>query len=152
MGIDHSIEHEGIDRTDTALPGQQEAFADAVIAIGKPVVLILSNGGAVAIDNIIAGSMAIVEAFNPGVVGSHALATTLFGDANRWGKLPITLYPHEYIHQQPMTNYNMAKAPGRTYKVSSAVWPLSWKDVTGRPVSAVTSYILIRQPGAFCLS
>ena len=32
------------------------------------------------------------------------------------GKLPITMYPHEYIQQQPLTNYDMSVAPGRTYK------------------------------------
>ena len=32
------------------------------------------------------------------------------------GKLPITMYPHEYIKQQPLTNYDMSVAPGRTYR------------------------------------
>eukprot|EP01126_Amoeba_proteus_P002860 TRINITY_DN10928_c0_g1_i7.p1 TRINITY_DN10928_c0_g1~~TRINITY_DN10928_c0_g1_i7.p1 ORF type:complete len:672 (+),score=96.86 TRINITY_DN10928_c0_g1_i7:1352-3367(+) len=53
LGIDRTIEHEGVDRVDTALPGLQELFALQVLAVGKPVVLILCNGGALAIDNLI---------------------------------------------------------------------------------------------------
>jgi hypothetical protein len=84
MGIDKSQEHEGIDRIDTALPGQQEPFALQVLALKKPTVLILSNGGALAIDNLVAGPNAIIEAFNPAVLGPTALAQTLFGEYNRW--------------------------------------------------------------------
>jgi hypothetical protein len=55
LGNDKSQEHEGIDRPDTALPGQQESFAAKVLALGKPTVLVLSNGGALAIDALLAG-------------------------------------------------------------------------------------------------
>lgn len=116
LGIDKTIEHEGVDRTDTALPGLQEAFAQQVFAANKRVVLVLVNGGPLAIDNLVASAAAIVEAFNPAVMGPVALADTLFGRANRWGKLPYTMYPHAYITQQNMTNYDMAAGPGRTYK------------------------------------
>jgi len=116
------VEHEGQDRTDTALPGIQEAFALKVLALNKPTVLVLTSGGALAIDNLMPKALsrsapyAIVNAFNPGTVGSLALGRSLFGLENRWGKLPITLYPHGYIQEQPMTNYDMSRAPGRTYK------------------------------------
>merc|ERR1712151_151396 len=59
---------------------------------------------------------AIVEAFNPSVLGGKAVGASLFGLENRWGKLPITMYPHDYIKQQSMTNYDMSVSPGRTYK------------------------------------
>ncbi|CAE8585259.1 unnamed protein product [Polarella glacialis] len=49
-------------------------------------------------------------------MGPRALALSLFGQANRWGRLPHTLYPHSYINEQPMDNFDMAKSPGRTYK------------------------------------
>ena len=87
LGNDKSQEHEGIDRTDTALPGLQETFAHQVLALKKPTILVLSNGGQVAIDGLVAGPQAIIEAFNPGVVGATALAQTMFGEHNRWGKL-----------------------------------------------------------------
>merc|ERR1719188_2926662 len=59
---------------------------------------------------------AIVEAFNPSVLGGKAIGASLFGLENRWGKLPITMYPHDYIKEQSMVNYDMTVAPGRTYK------------------------------------
>ena len=116
VGIFQTVEHEGVDRDDTALPGQQEPFAQQVLALGKPTVMVMANGGALAIDALVDGPAAIVEAFNPSVTGPAALADLLFGNVNRWGKLPVTMYPHAYISEQNMTNYDMAKSPGRTYK------------------------------------
>ena len=134
LGNDRTQEHETLDRTDTALPGLQEPFAMQILALGKPVVMVLTNGGALAIDNLIAQPDAIVEAFNPGVGGAVPLAHSLFGAQNRWGKMPITMwamlgaaltccvswrtrrYPHSYIAEQAMTNFNMSQAPGRTYR------------------------------------
>jgi len=101
---------------DTALPGLQESFADDILGLGKPTVIVLCNGGALAIDSLIERPNAIIEAFSPSLKGAQAIAASMFGKANRWGKLPVTMYPHDYIQQQPMTNYDMAKAPGRTYK------------------------------------
>ena len=45
LGIDKTIEHEGADRASIALPGLQESFALQVLALGKPTVLVLTNGG-----------------------------------------------------------------------------------------------------------
>merc|ERR1711959_658798 len=115
LGNDRTQEHEGIDRPDISLPGMQEPFAKQVLALGKPTLLILSNGGAVAIDNLVEPSGAIIEAFNPAHM-APALAALIFGRENRWGKLPATIYPHSYTLEQPMTNYDMSKSPGRTYK------------------------------------
>jgi hypothetical protein len=119
MGIDNTVEYEGVDRTDTALPGVQEEFAQAVIALGKPVLLVLCNGGALAIDNLVDGPKAIIEAFNPAVLGPKALSAQMFGKENRWGKLPITVYPQDFIEKIELTDYFMAPhddSPGRTYR------------------------------------
>lgn len=56
---------EGRDRESIDLPGSQTALADAVFATGKPVVLVLVNGGIVAIDKYVAKAAAVVEAFMP---------------------------------------------------------------------------------------
>jgi hypothetical protein len=116
MGIDKTIEHEAHDRTDTALPGMQPTLITQILALNKPTILVLSNGGALAIDDFVQGPSAIVEVFNPAVKGSVALAATLFGQENRFGKLPYTMYPHDYINQQNMSNFDMSLAPGRTYR------------------------------------
>jgi hypothetical protein len=91
LGNDRTQEHETLDRTDTALPGLQEPFALDVLALNKPVVIVLTNGGALAIDNLVSLPAAIVEAFNPGVGGAVPLAHSLFGIQNRWGKMPVTM-------------------------------------------------------------
>jgi len=122
VGIDQSVEFEGGDRTDTALPGLQEEFALKVLALNKPTVLILVNGGALAIDNILQNSNtpnAIIEAYNPSVSGAEPLAAHIFGTLNRWGRLSTTLYSHSFINEIGMTDYNMAPTStgkGRTYK------------------------------------
>eukprot|EP01079_Euglenida_sp_SAG-EU17-18_P009673 gene9673-1740_t len=87
LGIDKTIEHEGKDRAAITLPGLQDDFAKQVLALKKPTVLVLTNGGVLAIDTLMSGPSAIVEAFNP-AFGAPALADTLFGRLNRWGKLP----------------------------------------------------------------
>ncbi len=115
LGIDRTIEHEGQDRTSIDLPGMQSEFAKKVYALGKPTVLVLSNGGPLAIDDEISGAHAIVETFNPGF-GGPMLAETLFGLQNRWGKLPYTVYPKNYINEVDFSNYDMSKAPGRSYR------------------------------------
>jgi len=128
LGIDHSIEHEGIDRTTIVLPGLQESFAQKILAVGKPTILILVNGGVLAIDNLIAGPKAIVEAFYPSVIGAVALAETLFGHQNRWGKLPVTMYPADYVNQVSMVDFDMSKPPGRTYRyyTGKALFPFGF--------------------------
>jgi len=148
LGIDFTIEHEGIDRSSITLPGQQESFATKVLAIGKPTILILVNGGIVSIDNLINGPEAIVEAFYPSVQGARALADTLFGAQNRWGKLPVTIYPANYISQVDIFNFNMSKPPGRTYRyyTGKPLWPFGWGlsmttfTLTCTEVKAMTQY------------
>lgn len=122
LGIDGNIEHENVDRPDTAPPGLQTPFAQRVLSkaatVGKPVILVMAGIGTLAIDDLMSssgGPAAIVEAFAPGHT-AVALAESLFGVHNRWGKMPVTVYPHSYIKEQPMTNYDMAAPPGRTYK------------------------------------
>jgi beta-D-xylosidase 4 len=116
LGITKDQEHEGVDRIDTALPGQQALLAETILALGKPVVLVLVNGGQVAIDNLVDGFDTIVEAFNPNSVGGKAVALSLFGVENRWGKLPYTIYPYEVMQAFDMKDYSMSKPPGRTHR------------------------------------
>jgi len=84
-------------------------------------VLVLTNGGALAIDKLVAHPSpdtpyAIVEAFNPSVAGAGPLAEALFGKTNKWGKLPVTMYPASFVNEKAMTDYDMASGVGRTYK------------------------------------
>eukprot|EP00930_Biecheleria_cincta_P033581 TRINITY_DN23268_c0_g1_i1.p1 TRINITY_DN23268_c0_g1~~TRINITY_DN23268_c0_g1_i1.p1 ORF type:complete len:813 (-),score=128.88 TRINITY_DN23268_c0_g1_i1:19-2457(-) len=135
LGIEKAQEHEGIDRQDTRLPGLQEVFAHQVYSAAgsKPVILVLCNGGIVSIDGILNGSSAIVEAFNPVTHGPRALAETLFGYHNRWGKLPVTIYGENYTKELDaaganISDYAFADGPGRSYRYFKGVplFPFGW--------------------------
>jgi beta-D-xylosidase 4 len=94
LGITRDQEHEGMDRSDTLLPGLQTSFALQVFAKAgekKPVILVLCNGGIISVDELVSPAQAIVEAFNPVDHGTKAIAESLFGGENRWGKLPVTI-------------------------------------------------------------
>lgn len=78
------------DSADLLLPGVQEELARAVIATGKPVVVVLVNGRPFAMPWLAEHANAILEAWLPGEEGGGAVADLLFGDANPGGKLPVT--------------------------------------------------------------
>lgn len=77
-------------RTSIDLPGVQEDLAKAVIATGKPVVVVLMNGRPLSISWLKENAPAIVEAWYPGVEAGNAVARVLLGDVNPSGKLPVT--------------------------------------------------------------
>ncbi len=77
---------------DLALPDAQLALAKAVIAAGKPVVLVLLEGRPRLIRRVVDGAKGVVLGLNPGHEGGQALAEVIYGDVNPSGKLPIT-YP-----------------------------------------------------------
>lgn len=118
LGIGNAQEHEGKDRVNTKLPGLQEEFAMQVLALGKPTVLVLVNGGIVSIDNILAQHPphAIVEAFYPSTRGGEALYSQLSGKTNKWGKLPVTIYKQDFTEHVGLDDFNMTGTPGRTYR------------------------------------
>ena len=102
----------GGDRTDLSLPKAQEALLKAVVATGKPVVVVLLSGSALAVNWANDNAPAILEAWYPGGEGGTAIADVLFGDYNPAGRLPVTFY--KSVDQlPPFTDYSMA---GRTYR------------------------------------
>jgi beta-glucosidase len=102
----------GGDRTDISLPKEQEALLRAVNATGKPVVLVLLNGSALAVNWANDHVPAIIDAWYPGQEGGTAIADVLFGDYNPGGRLPVTFY--KSVDQlPPFTDYSMK---GRTYR------------------------------------
>jgi len=84
------ISGEGFDRSDLNLPGKQEELLEAIVATGKPVVLVLQNGRPLSITWAAKNVPAILEAWYPGESGGKAIAETLFGDNNPAGRLPVT--------------------------------------------------------------
>jgi beta-glucosidase len=102
----------GGDRTRIDLPAPQEHLLEAIAALGKPTVLVLLNGSALAVNWAQDHVPAIVEAWYPGQAGGTALADVLFGDYNPGGRLPVTFY-RDTTDLPPFSNYDMA---GRTYR------------------------------------
>jgi len=105
----------GGDRIDIGLPAAQQVLMEEIVALGKPVVLVLLNGSALAVNWAREHVPAIVEAWYPGEAGGDAIADVLFGDYNPAGRLPVTFY--RSADQLPaFTDYRMA---GRTYRYFS---------------------------------
>ncbi len=88
---------EAASRASLDLPGRQEELLKAVVALGKPVVLVLLNGRPLSITWAAEHVPAILEAWEPGTEGGHAVADILFGDVNPGGKLPVT-FPRSGNH------------------------------------------------------
>jgi beta-glucosidase len=82
----------GGDRTDLRLPRSQQKLLEALQGTGKPVVLVLTTGSAIAVDWAKAKLPAILVAWYPGQRGGTAVADVLFGAANPSGRLPVTFY------------------------------------------------------------
>ncbi|UCG86596.1 MAG: glycoside hydrolase family 3 C-terminal domain-containing protein [Gemmatimonadota bacterium] len=102
----------GGDRTDLKIPAPQRELIEAVTAVGKPTVLILLNGSALAATWAAEHIPAIVEAWYPGQAAGTALADVIFGDYSPAGRLPITFY-NSIDQLPPFTDYDM---DGRTYR------------------------------------
>lgn len=99
-----------------ALQGNQQALLEAVVATGKPVVLVLMNGRPLDIRWASEHVPAIVEAWFPGSEGGHAVADVLSGAVNPGGKLPVT-WPRSTGHVPAYYNHNRTHADetGRTF-------------------------------------
>ncbi len=82
----------GGDRTRLGLPSGEEALLKALYKTGKPLVLVLVGGSALAVNRAEKNIPAIVDAWYPGEEGGNAVADVLFGDYNPAGRLPVTFY------------------------------------------------------------
>jgi beta-glucosidase len=102
----------GGDRTRIDLPAPQERLLERVGALGKPTILLLLNGSAVAVNWADQHVPAILEAWYPGEEGGTAVAQALAGDFSPAGRLPVTFYKSEG-QLPPFDDYSMAK---RTYR------------------------------------
>jgi beta-glucosidase len=112
LGEWQGISGEGFDRSNLDLPGNQQQLLEAVVATGKPVVLVLQNGRPLTIGWAKDHVPAILEAWYPGEFGGQAIAETLFGDNNPAGRLTVT-FPHS-VGQLPVF-YNSHPSRGHQY-------------------------------------
>jgi beta-glucosidase len=106
---------EGGDRTSLSLPAVQEELLTAMISTGKPVIVVLMNGGPVASLQAHEKAAAVMLAGYPGVEGGSAVADVIFGDYNPAGRLPVTYYS-SVDQLPPFEDYDMEN---RTYRYFS---------------------------------
>jgi beta-glucosidase len=105
----------GGDRTDIVLPDVQQELIEAVTKTGKPMVVVLLNGSALAVNWAQQNARAILEAWYPGQSGGQAIAETLSGKNNPAGRLPVTFYTG--VDQLPsFDDYSMANRTYRFFK------------------------------------
>ncbi len=115
LGITGDQEGENHDRTSLDLPTPEEELLEAVTAGGKPVVLVLANGSALAVNWASAHMNAILESWYAGEEGGAAIAETLSGKNNPAGRLPVTFYTG--LDQLPQfEDYSMQNRTYRYFK------------------------------------
>ncbi len=133
MGLDAGLEGEegdmgnefaSGDKPNLKLPGLQQEILEEIYASGKPVILILLSGSALAVTWADEHIPAIIQGWYPGAQGGKAIASMLFGDFSPEGKLPVTFY--RTSEELPdIRNYDMK---GRTYRYmdNEALYPFGF--------------------------
>jgi beta-glucosidase len=121
LGENADMAGEAASRGSLDLPGRQEELLEAVVAQGKPVVLVLLNGRPLSIVWAAEHVPAILEAWEPGSEGGSAVADILFGDANPGGKLPVT-FPRSGNHAPLYYARTLTHAPEGSFMYRSRYW------------------------------
>jgi beta-glucosidase len=94
LGESQDMSGEAQSRTAIEIPAPQQALADAVAATGKPVIVLLRHGRALALHDGVANAQAILATWFLGSESGHAIADILFGKENPSAKLPVS-FPWE---------------------------------------------------------
>ncbi|MFL6427011.1 MAG: glycoside hydrolase family 3 C-terminal domain-containing protein [Acidobacteriaceae bacterium] len=105
----------GGDRTEIELPAVQKELLESLAATGKPLVVVLLNGSALAVNWAQQHAAAILEAWYPGEEGGTAIAETLSGKNNPAGRLPLTFYAST-DQLPPFDDYSMQNRTYRYFK------------------------------------
>lgn len=133
FGLDPSLEGEegdqgnefaSGDKPNLNLPGIQEDVLKAIYESGKPVVLVLLSGSAIAVPWADEHIPAIIQGWYPGAQGGRAIARVLFGDVNPEGKLPVTFYRTT----EELPDFRDYSMEGRTYRYmkNEALYPFGY--------------------------
>lgn len=115
---------DGGDRNALGLPAAQETLLARAKASGKPLIVVLMSGSAVALNWAQQHADAILAAWYPGQSGGSAIAQALAGQINPGGRLPVTFY-RSTKDLPPYVSYDMK---GRTYRYfkGSALYPFGY--------------------------
>ena len=149
VGLDETLEGEegdtgnsyaSGDKADLQLPQSQRDLMDAVLAVGKPVIVCLMAGSAIDLSAAQDKADAVLQLWYPGARGGKIVADILFGECSPSGKLPVTFY--RTLEELPaFEDYSMK---GRTYRYmeNEALYPfgygLTYGDVTVKSADVVS--------------
>ncbi|WP_019832655.1 glycoside hydrolase family 3 N-terminal domain-containing protein [Sphingomonas sp. PR090111-T3T-6A] len=120
LGESEEMSGEAQSRTEVVLPAPQQALADAVAATGKPVIVLLKNGRALALEGSVLTAQAILVTWFLGSETGNALADVLFGRVAPSGRLPVS-FPREsgqepYHYDHKPTGRPAPAGPRQPYK------------------------------------
>lgn len=133
LGLDSSIEGEegdagneyaSGDKFDLSLPGFQQELLEKVYAVGKPVILVLLSGSALAVTWADEKLPAVIQAWYPGAQGGKAIASMLFGEYSPSGRLPVTFYKTT----EELPDFRDYSMKNRTYRYmeNEALYPFGF--------------------------
>ena len=120
MGENVMLCGENRDRQGLRLPGKQQEYVEALLATGKPVVLVLFGGRAQVIGDLAERCAAVIQAWYPGEEGGHAVADILYGKVSPSAKLSVS-YPKEELYEPVCYNYANSKSSN-----SKLAWPFGY--------------------------
>ena len=134
LGLDSTIEGEegdagnsqgAGDKPNLSLPGRQRQLLERLLAVGKPVVVLLASGSSLQLDGLEnhPNLRAIMQIWYPGARGGLAVADVLFGTVSPSGKLPVTFYKNT-DNLPAFEDYNMADA--YRYMTEEALYPFGY--------------------------
>ena len=167
VGLDETLEGEegdtgnadaSGDKLSLLLPEPQRKLMDAVLAVGKPVAIVLMAGSAIDLGEAAKTANAVLLPWYPGARGGKSVADILFGKVSPSGKLPLTFYHNDQLDLMPaFTDYSMK---GRTYRYfeHEPLYPfgygLTYGDVSVKEAKAETDgekivvYAKVKNDGA----
>jgi beta-glucosidase len=128
MGERANIISEESSRATLDLPGIQEQMLQAVVATGKPVVLVLINGRPLDLRWANEHVPAILETWYSGSEGGNAIADVLCGLVNPGGKLPVS-WPRVSGQEPLYYNHNLTHLPEDSPDFTSRYWDISSKPL-----------------------
>ncbi|HEY4366330.1 MAG TPA: glycoside hydrolase family 3 N-terminal domain-containing protein [Steroidobacteraceae bacterium] len=115
IGESERMSGEAESRTEIIVPAPQQALADAVAATGKPIVVLLRNGRALALKGAVRNAQAILVTWFLGSETGNAVADVVFGDYSPAGRLPVS-FPQESGQEPYFYNH---KNTGRPFQRGS---------------------------------
>jgi beta-glucosidase len=128
MGEATNMSGEAASRASLTLPGNQQETLEAVVATGKPVVLVLLSGRPLDIVWASENVSSILAVWYPGTEGGNAVADVLFGDVNPGGKLPVS-WPRAAGQEPIYYNHNLTHDPEDAPSFTSRYWDLSTRPL-----------------------